>query len=161
MIRDITPIAAIDWDSPGKRLYHIPFTLDGSWGRVRVPLCVICGPRPGKTVVAIGGTHGDEYEGPVGLKNLIRETSAEAVTAGRLIVLPVLNVPAFQAAQRHSPLDGANMNRVFPGDAHGTITQRIARFRHRRNPPTRRRGDRHSRGGADLRDRALLVVPPH
>lgn len=128
MIRDITPIAAIDWDSPGKRLYHIPFTLDGAWGRVRVPLCVICGPRPGKTVVAIGGTHGDEYEGPVGLKNLIRETSAEAVVAGRLIVLPVLNVPAFQAAQRHSPLDGANMNRVFPGDAHGTITQRIARF---------------------------------
>jgi predicted deacylase len=40
----------------------------------------------------------------------------------------VLNVPAFRAARRGSPLDGQNMNRVFPGDAGGTITQRIARF---------------------------------
>jgi predicted deacylase len=48
--------------------------------------------------------------------------------SGRLIVIPVLNVPAFRAARRDSPLDGGNMNRVFPGDANGTITQRIARF---------------------------------
>ena len=128
MIHTITPIAALDWDSPGKRLSHVPFTLDATWGRVRLPLCVICGPRPGKTVVAIGGTHGDEYEGPVGLKNLIATLGAADVVAGRVIVLPTLNVPAFQAARRDSPLDGANMNRVFPGDARGTITQRIARF---------------------------------
>ena len=50
MIRDITPVSQIDWDSPGKRLYHVPFTLDGTWGRIRVPLGVIqvefCGWRP-------------------------------------------------------------------------------------------------------------------
>ncbi len=128
MLLNITPVDNIDWESPGKRLYHVPFTLDGTWGRVRLPLCVVCGRAPGKTVVAIGGTHGDEYEGPVGLKNLISTITADEIVAGRLIVIPVLNVPAFQAAQRHSPLDGANMNRVFPGDANGTITSRIARF---------------------------------
>lgn len=128
MIRDITPVTHLDWDSPGKRLYHVPFTLDGAWGRVRVPLGVVCGPRPGPTIVAIGGTHGDEYEGPVGLKNLLNELSAEDIVAGRLIIIPVLNVPAFQAAQRESPIDGGNMNRAFPGDAHGNLTRRIARF---------------------------------
>jgi predicted deacylase len=128
MILDITAVGQIDWDTPGKRLYHVPFTLDGTWGRVRVPLCVVCGPAPGRTVVAIGGTHGDEYEGPVGLKNLIGQLEPGEVVAGRLIVIPVLNVPAFQADRRDSPLDGGNMNRVFPGDARGTITQRIARF---------------------------------
>lgn len=128
MILNITPIEAIDWDSPGRRLYHVPFTMDGAWGRVRVPLCVICGPRPGKTIVAIGGTHGDEYEGPVGLKNLIGTLDPAEVVAGRLIVIPVLNVPAFQAAQRHSSQDGKNMNRVFPGNANGSITERIAHF---------------------------------
>lgn len=128
MLLNITPVRDIDWDLPGKRLYHVPFTLDGAWGRVRLPLCVVCGRAPGKTVVAIGGTHGDEYEGPVGLKNLVTAITADQVIAGRLIVIPVLNVPAFQAAQRQSPLDGANMNRVFPGDARGTITSRIARF---------------------------------
>ena len=128
MILEITPVEKLKWDSPGKRLYHVPFTMDGTWGRVRVPLGVVCGRRPGPTIVAIGGTHGDEYEGPVGLKNLLHELAAEEVIAGRLIVLPVLNVPAFQAAQRESPLDGGNMNRAFPGDARGSITRRIARF---------------------------------
>lgn len=128
MIENITPIAQLDWETPGRRFYHVPFTFDNAWGRVRVPLCVVCGPRPGKTVVAIGGTHGDEYEGPVGLKNLLHDLDPAALVAGRLIVIPVLNVPAFQADQRGSPLDGRNMNRVFPGNANGTITERIARF---------------------------------
>jgi predicted deacylase len=128
MIPDITPVSQIDWDHAGARLYHVPFTLDHTWGRVRVPVYVACSPQPGPTVVAIGGTHGDEDEGPVGLKNLIRELEPARLASGRLIVIPVLNVPAFRAARRDSPLDGHNMNRVFPGDAGGTITQRIARF---------------------------------
>jgi len=128
MIHEVTPASRLDWETPGKRLYHVPFTLDGTWGRIRVPVCVICGPRAGKTIVAIGGTHGNEYEGPVGLKRLISELDAGALIAGRVIVIPVLNVPAFAAARRESPLDGGNMNRVFPGRADGTITSRIARF---------------------------------
>lgn len=128
MIHDITPIDRIDWDRPGARFYHVPFTFDNAWGRVRVPLYVACAPRPGATVAAIGGTHGDEYEGPVGLKNLIQALDPATLVAGRLIVIPVLNVPAFQAGQRGSPLDGVNMNRAFPGRADGTITSRIARF---------------------------------
>lgn len=128
MILNITPVAGIDWDSPGARFYHIPFTHDHLWGRIRVPLYVACSPHPGPTIVAIGGTHGDEYEGPVGLKNLINELDPGKLVSGRLIVLPTLNVPAFRAAHRDSPHDGLNMNRVFPGDEHGTITRRIAHF---------------------------------
>ncbi len=128
MIPDVTPIAKVDWDGPGARFYHLPFTFDHSWGRVRVPLYVAASANPGPTVVAIGGTHGDEYEGPVGLKNLTRGLDPSRLVAGRLIVVPVLNVPAFRAARRDSPLDGKNMNRVFPGDAKGSITERIARF---------------------------------
>jgi len=128
MIRDITPIPAIDWESPGRRFYAVPFTADSSWGRLRLPLAIYGAARPGPTVVAIGGTHGDEYEGPVGLKNLLVTLDPATLVAGRLIVIPVLNVPAFRADQRESPLDGGNMNRVFPGDARGTLTQRIARF---------------------------------
>ena len=50
------------------------------------------------------------------------------LVAGRLIVVPVLNVPAFQAAHRESPMDGGNMNRAFPGRADGTLTSRVAHF---------------------------------
>lgn len=128
MIIDITPVSEIDWESPGARRYSVPFTADGTWGRIRIPLYVACAKQAGPTIVAIGGTHGDEYEGPVGLKNLIAELDPSRLVSGRFIVIPVLNVPAFRVAQRASPLDGVNMNRAFPGDANGTITSRIARF---------------------------------
>jgi predicted deacylase len=127
MILDITPVSDIDWDSPGKRIYHVPFTFDGVWGRVRIPLCVICGSRPGKTLTIIGGTHGDEYEGPVAAKKLIESLNDHEIS-GRMIIIPVLNAPAFFAAQRESPLDGGNMNRAFPGNPKGSITSRIAHF---------------------------------
>ena len=42
MIADITPVSQIDWDSAGARFYQVPFTLDQTWGRVRVPLYVAC-----------------------------------------------------------------------------------------------------------------------
>jgi predicted deacylase len=128
MIYETTASDQIDWDSPGKRLYAVPFTYDGTWGRMRLPVCVVCGRRPGRTVAAIGGTHGNEYEGPVGLKHLIAEVTANSITAGRLIVIPVLNVPAFAAARRESPMDGGNMNRAFPGRPDGTLTGRVAHF---------------------------------
>jgi len=72
MLANITPVDQIDWESPGARMYSVPFTYDGTWGRMRLPLYVACGPKPGKTIVAIGGTHGDEYEGPVAYKNLVQ-----------------------------------------------------------------------------------------
>jgi predicted deacylase len=128
MLADITPVDQIDWESPGARFYSVPFTYDGTWARMRLPLYVACGPKPGKTIVAIGGTHGDEYEGPVAFKNLVQNFDAATMVEGRLIVIPVLNVPAFKAARRESPIDGMNMNRAFPGSPRGSITSRIAHF---------------------------------
>lgn len=127
MYQKVTPIESIDWESPGKRFYHVPFTYDGAWARMRLPLCVICGKKPGKTIVAIGGTHGDEYEGPVAIKRLVTDLTDDNLS-GRVILIPVLNVPAFQVGERESPLDGGNMNRAFPGNPNGTITSRVARF---------------------------------
>jgi predicted deacylase len=128
MISEITPVNRIDWETPGARRYSVPFTYDGTWGRMRLPLYVACGPKPGKTVVAIGGTHGDEYEGPVAFKNLITTFDPSTLVEGRLIVIPVLAVTAFRAARRESAVDGVNMNRAFPGNPRGTLTSRIAHF---------------------------------
>lgn len=128
MLVDITPIAKIDWDSKGARAYSVPFTSDGYWARTRMPLYVACSGKPGKTIVAIGGTHGDEYEGPVALKNLINTFDPAKLVAGRLIVIPVFSVTAFYADQRESAADGINMNRAFPGREDGSLSFRMARF---------------------------------
>ncbi len=39
-----------------------------------------------------------------------------------------MNYPAFQAATRVSPIDGLNMNRIFPGDPKGSVTRLIADY---------------------------------
>ena len=81
----------------------------------------------GPTVVLEGGNHGDEYEGPIVLGELIR-TLDPGVVSGRLIFIPAINLPAVAAARRTSPLDDLNFNRTFPGDSLGSPTQQIVAY---------------------------------
>lgn len=99
---------------------------DDAWGVTRVPLAVIANGK-GPTVVIEGGNHGDEYEGPIVIGELIRDLDP-GVVQGRLILLPATNVHAVIAGHRTSPIDGLNYNRTFPGDPGGTITEQISAF---------------------------------
>ncbi|MBI3197202.1 MAG: succinylglutamate desuccinylase/aspartoacylase family protein, partial [Rhodospirillales bacterium] len=73
------------------------------------------------------GNHGDEWEGQIGLGNLIRSLEPKDIR-GRLVILPSANFPAAMAGQRTSPIDDGNLNRSFPGNPDGTITEQIAHF---------------------------------
>ena len=64
------------------------------------------------------GNHGDEWEGQIGLGNLIRALEPKDIK-GRLVILPSANFPAAMAGQRTSPIDDGNLNRSFPGDRRG------------------------------------------
>jgi predicted deacylase len=99
---------------------------DDAWGVTRVPIAVIKNGS-GPTVVLEGGNHGDEYEGPITICEMIRDLDSEQIQ-GRLILMPANNVHAVVAGQRTSPVDGLNFNRTFPGDPRGTITQQIAAY---------------------------------
>jgi N-alpha-acetyl-L-2,4-diaminobutyrate deacetylase len=125
----------LDLDSPGRRDYWVALEHDSIWGDHLLPLTVLVGPdaRPGQGLAAFGANHGDEYEGPVALKLLLRELRLEDVR-GRLILMPVLNAAAFSSGSRESSDDdGVNLNRAF---VHGAgaqpalagITHRIAAF---------------------------------
>lgn len=119
----------LDLDAPGKATGRVlvPISTDSSaYGMVALPITVIAG-APGPTVLLTGGVHGDEYEGPILLTRLAREIDSARV-AGRLIVVPTLNPPAAAAARRTSPLDGLNLNRVFPGRPDGSASEMIADF---------------------------------
>ncbi|HXT59518.1 MAG TPA: succinylglutamate desuccinylase/aspartoacylase family protein, partial [Pirellulales bacterium] len=135
MTRQIVRPEQLDLDSPGRRDYWAALEHDSIWGDHLVPLTVFVGPqaREGEGLVAFGSNHGNEYEGPVVLKHLLREIKLEQVT-GRLILIPVLNPAAFLAGTRESRLDdGVNLNRAFVEGAGTTpalagITHRIAAF---------------------------------
>ncbi len=81
----------------------------------------------GPTVLVCGGIHGDEYEPQIVLRQVAREIRPEMVS-GRLIIIPSINFPGAQRGQRLSTLDGANMNRTFPGAADGSPTERLSHF---------------------------------
>ncbi|MCC7261983.1 MAG: succinylglutamate desuccinylase/aspartoacylase family protein [Candidatus Latescibacteria bacterium] len=135
MARTIATPTELDLVGPGRRDYLVSLEHDSIWGEFLIPLTVIVGPQatPGKGLVAFGSNHGNEYEGPVVLKNLLGEIDMDQVL-GRLILIPVLNVAAFRAGTRDSSADdGVNLNRAFVDQAGKTpalagITHRIAAF---------------------------------
>ncbi|MFQ5613715.1 MAG: succinylglutamate desuccinylase/aspartoacylase family protein [Anaerolineae bacterium] len=132
MSAERSPITTtIDFEQDGKQrdYLRVPHSRNSSaWGSVLIPMTVIKNGT-GPTVLFIGGNHGGEYEGPVSLIKLSRELKLEKVQ-GRVMIIPALNLPAVVAGQRVSPLDGNDMNRVFPGAWNGTITQVIAHYVH-------------------------------
>lgn len=95
-------------------------------GAVMIPISVIAN-GDGPTALLTGGNHGDEYEGPVALQDLAL-TLEPAALRGRVIIVPFMNLPAVAAARRCSPIDGANMNRIFPGRPDGGPTEKIADY---------------------------------
>ena len=122
-------ITSLEFDRPGKQqgFLQVPYSHNlGGWANVMIPITVIARGK-GPTVLALGGNHGDEYQGQVAIMKLARQLMPEHVT-GRLILIPSLNFPAARAATRLSPLDGMNMNRAFPGDAEGPVTSQIAHY---------------------------------
>lgn len=127
--RPSSAFTTVDLDRRGKQcgflmIPHSPH--DDAWGVTRVPLAVIRNGK-GPTVVLEGGNHGDEYEGPIVIAELINSLDPGEVQ-GCLILMPANNVHAAIAGQRTSPVDGLNFNRSFPGDPRGSITQQIAAF---------------------------------
>ncbi|MFG1345550.1 succinylglutamate desuccinylase/aspartoacylase family protein [Xanthobacter autotrophicus DSM 431] len=121
--------ATIDLDAPGYRtgVLKIPYSHNRSaYGHIPVPVAVVSRGE-GPTLLLTGGVHGDEYEGPVALMKLLGRLPDLQVN-GRIIVVPAINLPAFLAGTRNSPIDAGNLNRLFPGKRDGGITEMIAHF---------------------------------
>jgi predicted deacylase len=95
-------------------------------GYIPTPLWVAKG-GVGPTVLLIGASRGDEYEGPVALMRLLHEGAFEKVD-GRLIVIPSLNFPACRAGMRMLPMDRVELDHAFPGRRAGTATEMLAHY---------------------------------
>ena len=75
----------IDFEKDGKQVSHLfmPWSMnDSAYKVVHIPIaCIKNGPGP--TMLFTAGTHGDEYEGQVGLLNLARELDPAHHRLGR------------------------------------------------------------------------------
>jgi predicted deacylase len=91
-------------------------------GFTTIPVTVMKGSKPGPVLALTAGIHGYEYPPILALQKLNVK-----VLAGTLIVVRVANMPSFLGRTVYfSPLDGKNLNRVFPGRKDGTESEQIA-----------------------------------
>lgn len=92
----------------------------------KIPLTVINGAKPGKTLALVAGIHAFEYP-PILSLYKIKKMIDPAELSGTLILVHIANLHAFQKRIiYYNPNDWKNLNRVFPGDPEGSISERIA-----------------------------------
>ncbi|MGQ0550563.1 MAG: M14 family metallopeptidase [Armatimonadota bacterium] len=93
---------------------------------LQLPLTLAHGAHPGPLVLVTGGVHGGEYPGIEAAIRLARELDPTTMR-GRIAVVHVYGLSAFHARLQYLvPEDGKNPNRVFPGKATGTVSERMA-----------------------------------
>ena len=115
--------AALSAQSVDSRLIAVPPASDGS---AVVPLTVIRGAKPGPALALIAGNHGYEYPPILALQRLRAELDPARIS-GTLYLVHIANVPAFLGRSLFvTPADQKNLNRVYPGKADGTLSERIA-----------------------------------
>ena len=93
---------------------------------VDIPLILVNGSRSGPRVVITAGVHGGEFP-PIDAAVRLADGLEPTEVRGQVIICPVANPPAvYQGRLNISPVDGVNLNRVFPGDPAGGPTERLA-----------------------------------
>jgi predicted deacylase len=89
---------------------------------LNIPVVVIHGAKAGPTLAIVSGAHGTEYASIIALEKLAINA---ADLSGTVIILPLINMASFAQKVPHvNPVDGKNMNRLYPGKADGTQTER-------------------------------------
>ena len=84
-------------------------------GDISIPVTIINGKNSGPCFWINGGIHGDEPEGILTCSLLKKKINPENLS-GSIVLVPVMNVPAMEAAERGNPLDtfSYDMNRIYP-----------------------------------------------
>jgi len=111
---------------PGQALSGVLEVPAGEGGSASIPVTVIHGAKKGKTLALVAGVHGYEYP-PILATYRLKAMIDPKALAGTVIIVHIANLPSFQRRTiYYNPSDWKNLNRVFPGDPAGTLSQRIA-----------------------------------
>jgi predicted deacylase len=87
---------------------------------------LINGKTEGPTLVVTGGIHAAEYASIAAALELGQKLTADQLK-GRVIVIPLVNQRGFRVRSIYTnPMDGVNLNRVFPGKTNGSASEQIA-----------------------------------
>ena len=110
---------------PTYSFHRVPVSVLGNGQELSVGVHEITGTQPGPTIGISGGLHGDEPD-TVEFVRCFVERMRQASFSGTIVALPCANPLAYESRTRNTPTDMTDLNRVFPGDPGGTLTQQLA-----------------------------------
>lgn len=111
---------------PGTTLRDFLQVSDGDDAGTVIPITVHNGVSEGPVLALIAGIHGSEYS-PILSMQEVAGLINPAVLSGTVVIVHIANMPAFTGRTIYfGPQDLKNLNRSFPGDPNGSVTQRIA-----------------------------------
>ncbi|MEH7346511.1 M14 family metallopeptidase [Bacillus sp. JJ1532] len=90
-----------------------------------LPIHTIHGVKEGPVLGISALVHGDEIIGAEIIRRVYNRLD-ESNLSGVVKLLPVANPLAFESMTRNTPLDMNNMNRLFPGNKNGWVTEQLA-----------------------------------
>jgi uncharacterized protein len=112
--------------APGQKVngyIEVPAGVDAA---TRIPVVVVNGAKPGSVLALVSGAHGTEYTSIIALEKLIGRLDPAEIS-GTVILVPLVNIASFEQKVPHlNSTDGKNMNRMYPGKADGTQSERAA-----------------------------------
>lgn len=107
------------------KYYEIPVCHMANGMELKLPVHEISG-GDGPVIGMTACIHGDETISVEIARNLVERLKEEELH-GTVKIMSVASPLAFEAANRNTPVDQVNMNRIFPGRYEGTITEIQAR----------------------------------
>lgn len=92
----------------------------------RIPVLTLDSRKPGPTVWLSACIHGDEPGGAIIVHDVLHAVRESGMRAGTIRALPLVNPMGFENVSRYINADREDLNRCFPGDAHGSMGERFA-----------------------------------
>ncbi|MDN3593512.1 succinylglutamate desuccinylase/aspartoacylase family protein [Zunongwangia endophytica] len=91
-----------------------------------IPVTVFHGKEEGPVLGIVAGVHGTEFVPILAAQQLAKDIDPNNLS-GTIILVHIANVEGFlNRSFRVNPIDQKNLNRVFPGEENGSMTERLA-----------------------------------
>lgn len=107
---------------------HFLIRISADQQETSIPITIFHGAHKGPVLGITAGVHGYEYAPILAGQRLIEQIDPTSLR-GTIILVQIANLASFLGRSPYlNPLDDKNLNRVFPGNPNGTITERIAHY---------------------------------
>jgi uncharacterized protein len=109
-----------------KEIVKLPVRDEHNDYETYIPLGILRGRGEGPALAVLAGVHGSEYAAHEGVTRFWHALDPDEISGTVYVVLAADVAAMCQHQQYTNPVDGKNLNRVWPGKADGTLTEVIA-----------------------------------